>query len=614
MRNIPQTERRFLSASATVNQDARTVELSFSSTEPCDRWWGREVLDHSPRAVDMSRLVEGCPLLLQHDQARQIGVVQRAWLDDEKGRAVVRFSRAPDADAIFQDVADGIRSNVSVGYQILETQNAESDGEPVVLVTRWRPYEISIVSVGFDATVGVGRQLDRSNNMDTNTNGQHDDQGAHLSRGQSRALAKSREEEAARMREIRALAKRFGLESEGDQAIEEGTPVDEFKELVMRKMPRCGTLRPAERTEIGMTRNDIGRYSILRAINALMDDSPTGEARRKAGFEIECSRAYQAAIGRESDGITIPPDVLDADDFLPSRARRDLTVGTFAGGGALVPTTVDGSRFIDMLRAQSVIFDLGVTILRDLTGNVSIPRQTGTAAAYWVAENVGLTEGQMTVDQLQLTPKTCGAYTDFSRRLALQTSGDAERLVRRDLTALLSAELERVTFNGSGSGTQPAGIMNTSGIGAVQGGANGAAPTWDMLVDLQAAIMNANVSPDSSAWAMNPKTRAKLLKTQQFAGTSGDNVYQAALAIGKIIVSTYLPSDLTKGTSVGVCSAIIYGDFSNVVIGMWGGLDLMLDPYTGGTAGTKRLIAFMDVDIGLRQAAAFAAMKDALTT
>lgn len=137
------------------DDDARTVELSFSSEEPVARWEGLEILDHSPGSIRTERLQNGAPLLMDHDTRDQIGVVESVKFgSDRKGRAVVRFSRNARADDIYRDVVDGIRGNVSVGYLIHETHK---EGANSYRVTDWEPYEISIVSVPADTTVGVGR-------------------------------------------------------------------------------------------------------------------------------------------------------------------------------------------------------------------------------------------------------------------------------------------------------------------------------------------------------------------------------------------------------------------------------------------------------------------------
>jgi HK97 family phage major capsid protein len=301
-------------------------------------------------------------------------------------------------------------------------------------------------------------------------------------------------------------------------------------------------------------------------------------------------------------------------------AQRALVVGTPTAGGNFVATDLLGASFIDLLRNAMVLDRLGITWLRDLNGNIAIPSQSGAATGYWVAENGAPTESQQTVGQVTLTPKTVGAFTDFSRRLLLQSSLDVEAFVRADLAATLGQMLQAAAINGSGASNQPTGILNASGIGAVVGGTNGIAPTYDHMVDLESAVANVNADMGNLAFLTNTKVRGKLRKTQEFASTNGKPVWTSSGQAGvgdvlgyQALTSNSVPSNLDKGTSVGVASAAIFGNWSELIIGMWGGLDIMLDPYTGATSGTKRVVALQDVDVALRRAASFAVFKDILT-
>ena len=147
----------------SYDQDNRTVELAFSSEIEVERWYGVEILDHSPASVRLDRLRDGGALLVDHDWSDQVGVVESVSIDaDRRGRAVVRFGRSARADEIFNDIVDGIRKHVSVGYRVLAAQLQEVRDEytDVYRITDWEPYEISIVSVPADTTVGIGRQAD----------------------------------------------------------------------------------------------------------------------------------------------------------------------------------------------------------------------------------------------------------------------------------------------------------------------------------------------------------------------------------------------------------------------------------------------------------------------
>jgi HK97 family phage major capsid protein len=259
------------------------------------------------------------------------------------------------------------------------------------------------------------------------------------------------------------------------------------------------------------------------------------------------------------------------------------------------------------------VIGLGATMMNDLVGNIAIPRQTGGASSYWVAESGAVTESQAAFDQLTMSGKTVGSMSDISRKMLNQSSIDVESFVRNDLATSLALAIDLAAINGSGASNQPTGVLNTSGIGSVVGGTNGAAPDWADIVDLESQLALDNADIGNLGFLTNAKVRGKLLQTEKSSSTGqyvwGDNNtlrgYNAA-------VSNQVPSNLTKG-STSTCSAIIFGNWSDLIIGSWGGIDINVDTSTGSSSGTVRIVALQDVDIGIRHAESFAAMKDATT-
>ncbi|MCB1955215.1 MAG: phage major capsid protein [Rhodocyclaceae bacterium] len=686
---------RSLPAVLTIRQDEAAggedgllrLRLSVSSEAPYLRtsWWDDpwiEVLGHKEGEVDLSRLNGGAAVLGNHDRYTPIGntplagigASERAWLDGERLIVDLALSRRDALADLRQDIADGLVRNVSIGYQIGERVLTRAAGEGQAdeyRVTSWTPFEISLVDIPADATVGLGRSAEHQPNTPRYRVVDLPAEGATLGdRSMTTAAATPAAPttpaapqqpeparaadiqlgadplagERERMREIRAMGREFGQVELADTAIDTGTSVDAFRAQLLRNMRAAGTLRPAESPEIGMTRAEVEQYSFCRALLAASDPV---NAHKLAPFELECSRAAQDKRGDSRDksreaALTLPLDVLargiTINDQAAARAAanligglqrgarqydayRDLVVGTAAAGGNLVATELLGSSFIELLRNAMVLDRMGITWLRDLNGNIAIPSQTGASTAYWLAESGAPTESQQTIGQVGLTPKTVGAFTDYSRRLLLQSSIDIEAFVRADLAAIIGQAIQLAAINGSGASNEPTGLLNTSGIGSVPGGTNGAAPTYDHMVDLETAVANANADVGALGYLTNSKVRGKLRKTQEFASTNGKAVWTstAERGMGDVLgygatVTNAVPSNLTKGTSAGVCSAIAFGNWADMVIGMWGGLDIMLDPYTGATSGTRRVIALQDVDVQLRRVASFAAMKDALTS
>jgi HK97 family phage prohead protease len=406
--------------------EERTFEFPFSSEYPVARYFGNEILSHEGKAADLSRLNDGAPLLFNHNPDRVIGVVERAYIDGNKrrGYARVRFSRNPFAQEILSDVKDGVLRNVSFGYSI---DKMEERGSGDYLATAWSPYEISVVSVPADPGVGIGRSLEDDNAASAAPTPDPIPSMENTTPDLAVVRAEAAEAERARISDITSLCTKHGMEDLGRQMVESGRSIDEARAAVLDKLNIPQETVTMQAADIGLSEKESRSFSFLRAINYL--SNPTDRsAREAAAFEIEASEAAAAKLGRQSRGITIPQDVL----------RRDLNVGTASAGGNLVATDLDAGSFIDLLRNASALDQAGATVLTGLTGNVAIPRQSGAATAYWVAESGSPTESQQTVDQVSLVPRTVAAYTDFSRRLMIQSSIDVENMVRSDLPACMA--------------------------------------------------------------------------------------------------------------------------------------------------------------------------------
>ena len=628
----------------TIDVEARTVELAFASDEPYDRWWGREILDCTAAAVDLSRLNNRHPLLLNHETGQQIGVIERARVDsDRMCRALVRFSRGALGEEIFQDVQDGIRELVSVGYSIDDmVLESRTEDTATYRVTAWTPYEVSLVSIPADATVGVGRSLAPAGAptallketpvSETTIAAPAAPQQPDIRVIQDAARTAERDRASA----IRAMGQELKLTEQAEAAINDGTTVDAFRKVVLDQLLARGKLAPVTAPpEIGLSDKERRTYSVVRLMHALMEPNDK-EAQRLAGFEIECSVAARKLqplddggmhAAHRHAGFRVPHDVMASPLALDNAsaseavrllarvmAKRDLNVGTTTAGGHLVATDLLASSFIDLLRNRMRLVGLGATVLDGLVGNLAIPSQTAGASTYWVAESTAVTESEATFGQVSLSPKTVGMFTDYSRRAMLQTTPAIEALVRADLAGGLAVEIDRAGIAGSGAAGQPRGIINTAGIGSVAGGTNGAAPTYAHMVALEEAVSIANADVGNMAVFTNAKMRAQLRLTQVFASTNGAPVWASDNTVMgyRAEVSNNVPSNLTKGTAVGTANAILFGNFSDVLMGMWSGLDLILDPYALATAGGRRIVALQDVDVAVRRAASFAAMLDAL--
>ncbi|MEI4262795.1 phage major capsid protein [Roseovarius sp. D0-M9] len=638
-----------------IDEDARTVELAFSSEIEVERFFGIEVLSHDPASVRMARMEGGAALLVNHDWDDQIGVVESARIDaDKRGRALVKFGRGVRAEEIFRDVIDGIRRHVSVGYLVHKIEVEERAGQAdLVTVKDWEPFEVSIVAVAADPSVGVGREMDEgkppedaadlgSDTEATKASGA----GAAQSQKRSEAMEKILRDSAGnlvramvdgdgkitevletieeagegtrqahatgstaertRVRTIMEMGEKYGADDLARDFVKEGKGADEFQRALLDHIDggkrSKGPL--GDEGNIGLTDQEKDQFSFIRAIRALSD--PTNRrAQEAAAFEFEASEAAAKAMGRSAEGIMVPPDVL-------TRAVNTGTGGVAAGdtGGNAIATNLLSQSFIEMLRNKAILMRLA-TPLNGLVGNVDIPLQASGASGYWIGEDADAPEDNLELGQLSMSPKTVAAFSEITRKLLKQASMDMESLVRRDLATALALTIDTAGFYGSGTGDQPKGITNYSGINAVDFGGAGAAdaggpgnslPTYAEVVAMESAISADNADVNSMKYAMGSAMRGHMKTTEKFGGSNGAPIWEQGNTVngyGAEVTNQIVPGDL------------FFGNWSDVIVGMWGGLDITVDPYSNSKKGRLRIVTMQDVDILLRRVESFCYGSDA---
>lgn len=589
-KDIPQfLTRDFAIARDAVNVEDRTIELAFSSETPVERWWGKEILDHSPGAMRMGRVANAAALLLDHNREDQIGVITRAWMgDDRKGRAVVKFSRSVRGEEIFQDVQDGIRQLVSVGYQIHDMKlESSSDAGDVYRIGDWEPVEISIVAIPADVTVGIGR----NSNLPDKPAAIMEATKMETEAGRPDIAVinqQAQQGERDRQQKIRALATLHNQRDLGVEACDSGMSLDDFREALLSRIQRAATIEQPP-SQIGMSQRETQRYSIFKLLRALSQPSDRA-VQEAAAFEFEAHRAVEDRLGvSRNGGIYVPLEI----------QKRDLSVGTAADGGYLVGTQNLGGSFIDLLRNRSLVAQLGAVSMDGLVGNVSIPKQTAGGTGYWLAtETTPITESQLTLGQLPLSPKTVGALTEITRLLMLQSSPSAEQLVMNDLALVLALAIDAAALAGAGSGGQPTGIIGTSGVGAVTGTSLG----YPGLIEFQTDVEGGNALAETMAYVTTPTVAGLLMQRQRFSGTDTP-LWSGSVRDG--LVSGYRAAS----TNQMPAGKMIFGDFSNVVIAAWGVLELKASESHGSNfaAAITTIRAMASVDIGIRRATAFSA-------
>lgn len=577
-----ETLKRSLSTEFRADSEDRTLEFSFASEKPVERYYGMEVLNMDEKSMDLTRLNDGAPLLYQHDADRIVGVVQKAYIKNKRAYAKVKLANNELGREMQELIRDGIIRNVSFGYKINAMEADESTSPVTYRATNYQPFEISLVTVPADESVGIGRAFSHNEGTETasavstSTIGVTTvDQNLNI----EAIRAEAAQAKAKEVAEMIALGQRTKNIETAQEFIANSRSLDELRSALLEKMGvQEKPINPKD-AEIGMTEKEVRSFSFIRAINALAHPN-SKEAQRAAGFELEVSRAAQEKSGKEARGILIPADVL-------GYGRRDLTVGSASGGGDLVATDLMSDSFIDLLRKSLVLQTAGATIMTGLQGMVALPRQSGGATVYHVAESGSITESQLTVDQVTMQPRTIGALTDYSRRLLLQSSIDVENLVRRDLAQQIAIEVENQAINGTGTGSYPLGFLNVTGINTESG-----YTAFTDYVNAEAALSTDNALLGTLGYMMNSALRGTLKTTEKSAtGTNANFIYEADNTINGY--SAYVSNSMPNNTAV-------FANFSDILIGFWSGLDIMVDPYTGSASGTVRVVAMQDYDVAIR--------------
>ena len=593
-----------LSKASYIDEENRTVRIGVSSEQPVSRSFGLEVLDHKSTSIDTEFMdSKTAPFLLDHDMSQVIGVVENFKIDETAKRttAVVRFGKGRLASEIFEDVKDGIRKNISVGYKVnkMERDNNDIIGDHY-RATSWSPMEISSVSIPADSSlqVGVGRSKDKQElnfkeiKMETENK---TDSNAVRSSDNAAELAKVRND----IKEISALGAHHNQRDLADKAIQNGSNLEQFRGELLNTIANDKPLEVAPAT-VGLNQKEKGEYSLIRAINA----ATTGDW-SKAGYERELSEDIAQRAGKEARGFYMPSDL--------NWGQRDQTVSPTSAGGFLVGTDHLADQFISALYAKLTVGELGARVMTGLKGNVAIPKLSAqTTNTAFVAEGGSPTEGQATFSNVTLEPRTLASYVDCSRKLMLQSDPSVEAVLRNDIISQFARKIDSVAINGGGS-NEPSGIIPGVPSGNVVAmGTNGLAPTYAKIVELIKAVDVSNAMGGNPSFLTNPKVVAALRTiAKQSGGAEGNFIMEAASDIlGYNIASTTLvPSNLAKGTGSNL-SAAIFGDFTNVMLGFWSGVDVVVDTSSLSTSGGTRLAFFQDLDVGIRRGEGFSVIKD----
>jgi HK97 family phage major capsid protein len=547
---------------------------------------GYEVLGHAEGEIDTSRMKDGLVIQDKH-WGDQIGIIREPEIADGKISGVIEFGCGERAQEIARDAAAGIRRNMSVGYfvrELTKTGKAE-DGYPIFRVTKWTPYEASFVNVPADTGVGVGRSQEET--------------GAAV---EMPAAVETRKEQAMTPEQIAALvakAERANIKAtEVTSMVTAGKSYEEIcdmiaeracarvEEIAAKSTPTAPKAARAIFDE-GETKTIEKKYNLLAVVRSMVAAHEGKTTNEDIAFEREISDEIAKQTRREAKGFFIPEAVF-------CRAFDKATAAA-----ALVGKDTLFGNAIEALVAETVLGKAGVTTLSGLVGDIAIPK-LGAASGYWItAEGGDATASTPNVGQVAGTPHTVGAYTDITRKLLLQSGISAQGFIADALRSALARAIETAVFSGTGKNGQPTGLVAVTGVQSVSMTAG--APTKANLVEFWSKLYASNVN-GSKCFIGSPAVKGLLASTLDIKEGSKSNVAGAHYLCENDKVEGY---DFLMSNLCGA-GKLYFGDWSNIVLAFWSGLDLTVDTASLSKSGGVRLVALQDCDVLVRHPEAFA--------
>jgi HK97 family phage major capsid protein len=397
------------------------------------------------------------------------------------------------------------------------------------------------------------------------------------------------------VQQMRAMVDAQGADAEAIEETHKWKSLRGQFEAIEEKIKRQEFLDEAERRMAGEQISGNGDHKLdaeLRNFSlrkAICSRVPDLADLVDCGREREISQEISRRSGFQFQGIPVPMQIFE---------KRVLTTAAPVGGPGsnLISTDYLGNQFIDILREKLVLRQLGARVLSGLVGNVSIPKWMKSAVAGWFAENAAITPSDPEILPVQLTPKHVGCITEFTRPMLLQASPDIEQLLRDDFAGVLARAVDRAGIKGGGA-NEPDGILE-SGIDL---SVSMASPSWESVLELVEAVEVGNA--EGSAFLTNPPVVTMLRSTPKVSSTDSVMIMQ-----GRNMLADYPLSS----TNLVPASTIIFGDFSQVLIGYWSVLDVLVNPYseTAYTKGNVLVRGIITADVAIRHVEAFAASDD----
>lgn len=545
-------------------RDAKFYEGTIATDTPVMREHGEEeILVMHPKSIELH--TKEVPLLENHDMNKQIGIVENIRLVGKKLMGQIRFANDSYSQMLKDDVDDNIRQNLSIGYRILDYvyEGAKK------MVTKFSIHEVSLVPIPADQNAGIGRSMSNADYFVRNINLKGKTMEKELSRNQKKNL---REE----ISEIRALAKRHNMDDLGDDAIDSGMSLNEFRKLILREIDNSEPISTGKAPMINL-RSSNESYSISNAIRGCIN--PT-----ERGIEHEISQDYQRNQELKNEhGVIIPTEAI--------LGQRTMTVGNLAGN---VSSISDASKLIPFVQRTGVYSSMGLTEFAGFSSDVKVPRGTSVATASFLSLDgtTDITEGTPTMDSVSFSPTSLGCFTEVSHKLLLQSSVDMDNYLRNLMSESIANKLDLAVLHGSGSSGQPTGMLNATGINTET---YSSAIAYADLANALSTLANDSIPLSSLVWVVNPAEYGSLQVKDKGTDTGNylletesnpDDINQVGNMLG---YPCYVSDSVPAGE-------VLLARPQHSALAFFGGLELDVNPYQDFQKGVVGIRAIQDFD------------------
>ena len=634
--------------------DEMTVEVRFSSDAEVDMWYGTEILEHNAEAVNLERFNSGrCPVMKDHrwDSDSQLAVIESARIDEHYGYATIRFSDSEQGKQYYRDLIRGIRDCFSVGYDVHEWEIKDADTDDLMYIaTRWTPREISFTPFPADDTAQAMRsersdvmfQLEEAHMKEERDEEQTEETeepeaetpdatetpeaSAAEESSEERAQVNPSDTDKDKTRDARMILKLCKdleqLDTErGLQAIRDGKNFETFQSEVIdefvnvRLNAESGDLEVDESarfTGTDVDPKDIREFRLLNLVaGAGNEDGQLGGREREI---CEEERQRRKDVGIETQGYAIPGAITGSiSEYRARKAQqaikqaRSLTFSTDTEGGHLVDEKLLVENFIDILYANHPVSG-AANWITDVHGTLAIPKQDGRVVVNWTTETGDASESTPSFELLQFSPKELRAMVIWSRTFAMISSIDAENFARRNLMRQTGETADEQLLYGDGTNNSIEGV---SQIAAIKDSPNAQRTrysqadgvTYKNCIDSMASIGNANAMGPMAKWILSWGFWRQVMTTTRLSHGDVAILDDMGMIAGFMAEATSQCKS-TVGTDTDRDQAL-FANWEHLLVPMWGGIDIFVDPNTLLERGEIRVVSFMRIDTGIAHDEAF---------